>query len=154
MNVFFLDHCPKQSARDLGDKHIGKMLLESCQMMSTAARLHGFDGGYASAYQNHPMTKWVGESYLHYEWVLSHAIELAKEHERRFGTTHKSSMLLPTLAVACHTVMPDEGWSNPPRCMPNEFKIGKSWVESYRNYYRLAKAHLHKWTNAEVPQWL
>ena len=45
MNIFFLDDDPRQAARDLGDRHVGKMLLEACQMMSTAARANGFDGG-------------------------------------------------------------------------------------------------------------
>ena len=138
------------------------MLLEACQMMSTAARQHGFDGGYAKAYEHHAMTKWVAKSKPHYEWVWDHALELAHEHERRFGTQHASTALLPTLCVAMHTVMPDNGWRNPPRCMPKEYKVPfDTWngevpchVESYRRYYEAAKTHLHKWTNREMPSWL
>jgi len=162
MNLFFLNDCPKQAARDLADKHVGKMLVEACQMMSTAARQHGFDGGYASAYEHHPMTKWVGQSKEHYAWAWEHALACAAEHETRFGTQHKSTLLLPTLSVAMHSVMPDNGWRNPPRCMPVEYKVDyDTWkgkvschVESYRRYYADAKRHLHKWTNASVPSWL
>jgi len=27
-------------------------------------------------------------------------------------------------------------------------------VASYRNYYRLGKTHLHKWTKRQPPEWL
>ena len=165
MNLFFLDDNPRDAARDLADVHVGKMLLEACQMMSTAARQHGFDGGYASAYEHHPMTKWVAHSKRHYEWAWEHALSCAGEHEVRFGTQHKSTLLLPTLSVAMHTVMPDRGWRNPPRCMPDEHKIDYlDWLRggydqschtlSYRDYYATAKQHLHKWTNVEAPEWL
>ena len=44
MNIFFLNPDPKISAQMLCDKHIPKMLLESCQMLSTAVReLRGDD---------------------------------------------------------------------------------------------------------------
>jgi hypothetical protein len=162
MNLFFLNECPKQAALDLADVHVGKMLLEACQMMSTAARQHGFDGGYARAYEHHPMTKWVARSKQHYEWAWGHALSCAGEHEVRFGTYHKSALLLPTLSVAMHTVMPDRGWRNPPRCMPDDYKVDfDAWdgsvpchVQSYRDYYADAKRHLHKWTNVEAPEWL
>ena len=48
MNLFFLDAKPRIAATYLADKHVGKMLLEACQMMSTAARANGFEGGYLS----------------------------------------------------------------------------------------------------------
>lgn len=162
MNLFFLHDDPRQAARDHADKHVGKMLLEACQMMSTAVRKHGFDGGYASAYVNHPMTKWVGQSYEHADWTLTYATELAKEFVHRYGHSHKSTFLLPTLSMAIAEVMPSRGWRNPPRCMPNEYKIDYDTyagdvpchVASYRDYYRDAKSHIHKWTNRPIPTWI
>ena len=161
MNIFFLDDEPRLSARYHADKHVGKMLLEACQMMSTGARRHGFDGGYASAYANHPMTVWVGDSKSHYNYAWELALALAIEHRDRFGKGHASQNLLPTLSVAMHTVMPDKGWRNPPRCMPDEYKIPydtcegitSCHVQSYRDYYAKAKAHLHGWRNG-VPTWV
>jgi hypothetical protein len=108
------------------------------------------------------MTKWVARSKQHFEWAWEHALSCAGEHEVRFGTYHKSALLLPTLSVAMHTVMPDRGWRNPPRCMPDEYKVDfDAWdgsvpchVQSYRDYYADAKRHLHKWTNVETPEWL
>ena len=34
MNIFVTDYCPVQSARNLPDKHICKMPLETCQMLA------------------------------------------------------------------------------------------------------------------------
>ena len=34
MNIFVTDSCPIQSARNLPDKHIVKMPLETCQMLA------------------------------------------------------------------------------------------------------------------------
>jgi len=36
--------------------------------------------------------------------------------------------------------------------MPDEYKVADP-VESYRNYYRGAKASFAKWTNREKPEW-
>ena len=38
MNIFFLDKNPNLSAEYMCDKHIPKMLLETCQMLSTAVQ--------------------------------------------------------------------------------------------------------------------
>ena len=62
MNIFFLDADPKYAAQMQCDKHVVKMVLETAQMLSTAARAQGHDVGYKSAYPKHPMTLWVGQS--------------------------------------------------------------------------------------------
>lgn len=163
MNIFFVDQDPRVAATMLADKHVHKMLLESAQMLFTAVRKHGYDGGgYKSAYENHPMTKWVGQSYEHASWLLDHAVALAAEYTRRYGRHHKTQDMLPALAVAVHHHMPSNGWRNPPRCIPDEFKLDFDTYEgevpchvaSYRNYYRVGKAHLHTWTNRKPPQWI
>ena len=46
MNIFFLDKTPEKSAQYLCDKHVPKMLLESCQMLSTALRQNGYEDDY------------------------------------------------------------------------------------------------------------
>lgn len=167
MNLFFLDDDPRVAATMLADKHVGKMLIECCQMMSTAARKWGHVGGYADTHVNHPMTLWVGESRPHFEWCWEHALGLAWEYQHRWGRDHGSAKVLPTLSVAMWTCVPDVGWRNPPRCIPDEFKLDydtymqtrgeaepSCHVASYRGYYACEKAHLHKWTRRDAPLWL
>ena len=42
MNIFVLDNDPKIAAQMMCDKHVVKMIVESCQLMSTAH--HVLDG--------------------------------------------------------------------------------------------------------------
>jgi hypothetical protein len=44
--------------------------------------------------------------------------------------------------------------SNLPLAMPDDFKVENNLIESYRNYYRDGKKHLHKWTNRNQPNWI
>ena len=61
MNIFFLHDDPDQAARYYADKHVGKILIECCQMMSTSAREYGGGGGEAEKYGPHPLrVGWVG----------------------------------------------------------------------------------------------
>jgi len=154
MNLFFVNKDPVVAAFDLVDKHVVKMILECCQMMSTAARRNGYESEhiYKDAHVNHPMTRWVGDSKEHYAWCWEHAIALSSEYKVRYGKTHKSSRLLPRLTVAMANV-PSNGWVDPPLCMPDEYKIG-DYVESYREYYRKGKAHIHTWTRKQIPSWI
>ena len=39
MNIFVLDRDPIQAAKYMCDKHVVKMILESCQLLSTAHRV-------------------------------------------------------------------------------------------------------------------
>ena len=85
MNIFFLDKADFKSAEYLCDKHVPKMLLESCQMLSTAVRRHLLHDDelpyiYKSAYPNHPMTLWVGESPDNFAWTIIHGLEICKEY--------------------------------------------------------------------------
>ena len=42
MNIFVVDEDPEVAARQLCDKHVVKMILESAQMLCTVALEHGF----------------------------------------------------------------------------------------------------------------
>ena len=56
MNVFYLHHLPPIAASYHCDKHVGKMLIESCQLLATAH--HEFGNGdkvsYRPTHKNHP----------------------------------------------------------------------------------------------------
>ena len=86
MNIFFLHRDPQWAANALCDKHVPKMLLESAQMLSTAVRRYEEDTDttplaepiYKSAYPNHPMTKWVGETKGNFKWALENAVFISQ----------------------------------------------------------------------------
>lgn len=83
MQIFVTDICPIQSARNLDDRRVNKMLLESIQLLSTAMHLSGESGPYRLTHQNHPCAVWVRESKANYDWLVRHAEELLAEFYRR-----------------------------------------------------------------------
>jgi len=89
MNLFVLSKSKRRIARYMVDKHIGKMILESVQMLSTTKRVldpHSWMGPtYKLVHKNHPVTKWVRASYLNYLWLLDLVDEMHKEWQYRYG---------------------------------------------------------------------
>lgn len=101
MNIFILDESPILAARAQHDRHVVKMILESCQMLSTACQEHGFiksqlDSGiatpadlYKSTHMNHPASIWARASAANFAWLVIHLDALLAEYHRRFpGKTH------------------------------------------------------------------
>ena len=101
MNIFVTDPSPWQSAVVLPDKHIVKMPLETCQMLSIVCSDkwgHGFgtlpraDGQpYATekgAFRNHPCTVWARESIHNAYWLIKHGMNLCDEYTLRYNKQH------------------------------------------------------------------
>jgi hypothetical protein len=173
MNIFYLDQDPEVAATYLVDKHVNKMGLESAQMLSTAHRV--LDGKedtiikngrrkkvwvlpddretklYSSTHVNHPSNIWVRESDANYKWLLFHTKAIFEIFAKR-GKIHKTSSLLCTLNQLPDSI-PSSSFTSLPLCMPEKFKMA-SPVDSYREFYRRGKAHLHTWTHNATPSWL
>ena len=100
MNIFVTDRCPIQSARNLPDKHIVKMPLETCQMLSIiysdwyygVGKLYKQDGKpYRTAhgaFRNHPCTQWAAEDKYNLAWLIEHGLALCFEYTARYGKVH------------------------------------------------------------------
>jgi hypothetical protein len=131
MNIFFLHKDPSRAARMQCDKHVVKMVLETTQMLSTAARRNGFDIGYKAAYPSHPMTRWVGDNNYNFSWALEHAQELSKEYFARYGKFHACQKVINEFLSLKGSYI---NFSEPPQCMPDEFKCD-DYVRAYRDYY-------------------
>lgn len=158
MNIFYVDENPCTAASMLVDKHVVKMILEGCQLLSTAHHIlnstNSHTGIYKQTHKNHPSAVWVRQSYNHYDWLFHHTVALSIEYTYRYGKIHKSREMLTKILIWSPVNIPDsDSWTDPPKCMPDEFKVD-STVESYRNYYRIGKKHLLKYTNRNPPDWL
>lgn len=98
MNIFVTDKDPIIAAQNLCDKHIPKMATESLQMLGSAVLRHGARAeqmpltkagtSLKGGYQNHPCTRWAGESRSNFNWLILHAREQCKEYTKRFGKVH------------------------------------------------------------------
>jgi hypothetical protein len=136
MNIFYLDDSPKEAAIMHCDKHCVKMILETAQLLCTAHRELDGDywadevGLYKSTHKNHPSAVWVRESSEHYWWTLALFVHLCKEYTARYRKTHKSEQLITLLGTAPIAIKQD-GFKEPPQCMPDEYKCDSS-IEAYR----------------------
>lgn len=151
MNIFALSLDPHECAEWHVDKHVVKMILEYCQLLCTAH--HILDETTADLYRkthvNHPCAKWVRESLQNYMWLVRLFECLLEEYTFRYNKIHASSRLLKFLKV------PPDNISLRPMtpfalAMPDEYK-GPSTIESYREYYRHGKIHLHTWKRRNIP---
>lgn len=106
MNIFVLDSNPALAARTQHDRHVVKMILESCQMLSTAVKhedcerlqflLNEADREtlYKPTHANHPCSIWVRESDANFVWLTIHLDSLLREYHRRFpNKTHACNRL-------------------------------------------------------------
>lgn len=152
MNIFILDNNIKKCARYHCDRHVVKMILESAQMLSTAARLMGIDHGYKISYINHPCNLWVRGSLSNWKWLRKLAIELNSEYKFRYDkkTNHKSFDLVQSLPVPN---IEDYGVTPFAQVMTEKYKHNDP-VIAYRNYYIGEKFNLFQWTKRKSPYWI
>ena len=154
MNIFVTDPCPIQSARNLPDKHIVKMPLETCQMLAIiysdwyygVGKLHKVNGQpYATsrgAFRNHPCTQWAADNEYHLAWLITHGLALCHEYNARYGKHHACAPALAEAAVIYHECF-DEPMSQAyhkvayfTRAMPEYLKYNDriSTIEAYKYY--------------------
>ena len=163
MNIFYLHPDPLTAAEMHCDKHCVKMILETAQMLCTAHRhLDGDEqadklGMYKTAHLNHPSTQWVRGSLLQYEWTYHLFKFLCDEYTYRFNKVHKTDAklrkVLKTPPYALHLAFAPEEYTQPPQCMPDQYKVPDDAVQAYRNYYIGEKAYFAKWAYTRTPEW-
>jgi hypothetical protein len=160
MNIFYLHENPEVAASFHCDKHCVKMILESAQLLSTAHReLDGSEYAdsvslYKSFSPNHPSALWVRESCDNYRWLWKLMFELCLEYNKRYEKHHAivRKGLLSALSPS-PTNMEYKGFTSPPPCMPDQYKVEGDTVQSYQNYYHGEKAYFAKWRLGEPDWW-
>lgn len=151
MNIFFLDTDIKKCAEYHVDKHCVKMILEYSQILCGVNNMNGNNAPYKLTHKNHPCSIWARESLSNYLYLCELGLELCKEYTYRYGKRHKSQDVIEWCVVNKPNII-DKGFTNPPKAMPDEYKVD-SVVESYRNYYRGAKSSFANWKNRDIPGW-
>lgn len=183
MNIFALDTDPRKAAEYHVDKHVVKMILELCQILSTAHRV--LDGWqivklsnkgrrlkawslkqdperdnllYSATHVNHPSCVYARSTSFAYEWTYSLLVELCKEYTYRYGKIHKCQEigLVDALSRMPDLIKIDESVVYPTPAMPDEFK-NSDVITAYRNYYRGAKQRMASWSgkinSRPTPEW-
>lgn len=155
MNIFMTSKCPMESANNLDFKRVNKMLLESCQMLSTAVNECGGKAPYKSTHKNHPSNVWVRQSRSNYGWLWIHALQLAEIYKNKTGKIHKCQAIVSELASAKYvSLLPDKELTELPNCAANSskgisFKHLSNVTEAYKLYL------IQRWnTDKKVPTWV
>lgn len=177
MNIFYIDEDPVVAAQQMVDKHVVKMILESAQLLSTAHRfLDGqqvmgkSDTGrnvkrwvlsderdsvlYQATHINHPSAIWCRESVENYNWLFEHFFALMNEYTYRYTKTHKCCGDLSFMLQSPPFNLKNYEMTKMPCAMGDEYIVSDNPVVNYRNYYKIGKASLHKWTSRQPPEWI
>jgi len=177
VNIFYIDENPVQAAQWMVDKHVVKMILESAQLLSTAHRvLDGLEVEgktatgrkvrrwifndsrenviYLATHINHPSAVWCRQSVENYNWLVDHFFALMQEYTYRYNKTHKCYGELSYMLQSPPHNLKEWDWTPMPSAMADEYKISEDPLTNYRNYYKIGKSTMHKWTNREKPEWI
>ncbi len=159
MNIFVTHPDPITSAKVLPDKHVVKMPLETCQMLSIVFSKkwgHGYGQLYRingepyktekGAFRNHPCTVWANESLQNTWWLAIHGFALCEEYAHRYGKDHscKKTLLEAVKLLPRQKFLPFPHTFKPVpptsfvRAMPDEYKHDTSidTFTAYKNYIR------------------
>jgi hypothetical protein len=146
------------------------MILESCQLLSTAH--HVCDGQQVqitgkrtyTTYNckkpnllkatmiNHPCTIWARASRDNYLWLWKHAYAMCKEYTRRYGKVHKLEALLLGDLYNPPKHIPKGKLTPFAQAMPDDCRDANA-VIAYRKYYITAKVDIAKWKMNNAPTW-
>ena len=158
MNIFVVHENPVIAAHQLCDKHVVKMIVEGCQMLSTIHRMCGSHVVYApvelykASFHNHPCTIWARKTTANYFWLANHTNELSLEYTRRYGKTHLSHSMTKWFIHHAPLQVPFGDLTPFAQAMPDQYKCNDG-VTAYRNYYIFEKSRFAKWKFTEVPKW-
>lgn len=161
MNIFASDMCPVQSALNLDDLRVNKMITESCQMLSTVQWRAGKWQPILMepAYTGHPCTKWAYRTQGNYEWLVTHLFALIEAYRATGGTAHRrASELVPVFFEMMPNIKPGD---LEPFANATPFK-GPQWenmstIEKYRKTLQMKWNSDHRsptWNNRKEPTWL
>jgi hypothetical protein len=155
MNIFYLNKDPKKAAVIQYNKHVVKMILESAQMLCTAHHHYAESYNYTTfvpykkAHYNHPSTIWVRGNKAQYRWMYLHMIALGEEYTKRYGKVHLTIKKCKDILEFAPNGIIDGFFTEPPQCMPEEYKVEGDSVTAYWNYYENEK-HSVKGANEQI----
>lgn len=157
MNIFVLSLDPQEAATLHSDRHVGKMLIESCQLLCNAARSFGYSyAPYEPTHLGHPCSIWAATSPTHYAWLARLAVSLAEEWRYRWPKrkAHASEAVAKRLLSQSSSVDIPSVFA---QAMPEIYRNPDA-VTAYRNYYAAEKRTLGgkpaTWTRRAVPEWM
>ena len=91
---------------------------------------------YKKAHYYHPSTIWTRQNSRNYYWLFRHMLGIGNEYTKRYGKKHLSIIKCFDVLKNCPTGMPLGGpFTEPPQCMPDQYKVPGCSITAYWNYY-------------------
>lgn len=157
MQIFLTNKELRQCAKDLDDKRLNKIIVESMQIISTSFWINDCDAAetlysekkiYLPTHEHHPLVKWCAENNDNYSFVIIYCIHLCYEYKFRFGKFHKTLNILYNLISKRYiNFYPIEENIKMPNATTNHKHI-KNIYEAYK------KELILKWNNDKIkPKW-
>jgi hypothetical protein len=90
----------QETAQYICDLHVAKYIVDTIQVLSTAAHLRGVPpvkGSFTPICQDDAVVKWTAQNWYNYRIMLEFSFFMEREYERRFGvrhSTHGTSLLI------------------------------------------------------------
>ena len=141
-----------KSAESQDNLRVVKMILESCQILSTVLNEQGISAPYRSFNPKHPSCLWAAESSSNFISLVEHCQAMIDEYQHRFGKTHKCEAVLHTLVEMCDPDLFPTDEPTPLRlAMPDEFRSDNP-VIAYRKFYA-SKPRL-RYPVDKIPSWV
>tara|TARA_Y100001973_G_scaffold96816_1_gene152076 strand:+ start:337 stop:852 length:516 start_codon:yes stop_codon:yes gene_type:complete len=139
------------SAKSQDNYRVVKMILESCQILSTVLNEQGIDAPYRSFNPKHPSCLWAAESSDNFENLVKHCASMIDEYHERFGKTHKCKAVLKKIVELYDASRFPTDKPTPIRmAMPEVYKTNNP-VLSYRKYY--ASKPRMRYPESKIPSW-
>ena len=140
-----------KSAQSQDNYRVVKMILVSCQILSTVLNEQGIKAPYRSFNPKHQSCLWAAESSDNFEKLAIHCSAMIEEYTERFAKTHKCAAVLNRIMELYDPARFDNHEPTPIRmAMPEHFKSGNP-VLSYRRYY--ASKPRVRYPESKIPVW-
>lgn len=109
---------------------------------------------YAASHINHPSAIWARESVSNYAWLVEHLFALSDEYTHRYGKKHLTIEKLGYTIQSPPFNLRQYEMTKMPSCMDHQYIVSDDPIVNYRNYYRYGKAHIHRWSKRQTPEWI
>lgn len=157
MNIFILAHTIDEIVKAMFDKHVVKMILETCQLLCSSHHILDPENEnnknlYKLTHKNHPCSIWVRSAVGNYFWLYRLFRAMLGEYTHRYKKIHACSRFLGILSSPPANI-PQKRRTPFAQAMPDQYKDDGDAVKAYREYYIGEKQKLARWTNRDPPTW-
>ncbi len=147
MPVYFLDNNPREAARCLCDKHLGRILVDTVQILCAVCQHYDYEVPYNSFSGNDFIVVWAKTSLANFRWLNDYADEIGKEYVKRYKKSHATIDVLKELPTP---PLANISLTEFPSIVPDKYKM-EDTVESYRNLYIHEKSKNATWNKGTNP---